>query len=150
MPVPEGLVSSQGEILAKAVREHKRRFFAAMDDDFNSGGAIGVLFGLVRDLNQYFATAPAGVLDKPLLEEARQLLQDSDTILGLFPDGLAAAGGGTESAVPAEVLAKAEERDQARLVKDWARAYALRDEIQDLGYILEDGPAGSRIQRAGS
>jgi cysteinyl-tRNA synthetase len=149
-PVPAGLVSSQGEILAKAVREHKRRFFAAMDDDYNSGGAIGVLFGLVRDLNQYYATAPAGVLDKPLLEEARQLLQDSDTILGLFPGGLAAAGGGTESAVPAEVLALAEERDQARLVKDWARADSLRDEIQDLGYILEDGPAGFRIQRAGS
>jgi len=146
-PVPEGLISSQGEILAKAVREHKRRFFAAMDDDFNSGGAIGSLFGLIRDLNQYYATTPDTVRDQALLEDARKLLVEGDTILGLFPDGLDSAGGGPKAAIPEEVLVLVREREEARRAKDWVRADELRDQIQNRGYILEDGPEGSQIRQ---
>ncbi len=147
-PVPEGLISTAGEILAKAVREHERRFFAAMDDDFNSGGAIGALFGLIRDLNQYHATAGEKVLDRGVLEQARGLLETADAILGLFPGGLAACaapGGG----VPEEVQALATRRDEARRSRDWARADALRAEIQARGYLVEDGPAGSVVRRSG-
>jgi len=143
-PVPEGLISSQGKQLAKAVQEHKQRFFAAMDDDFNSGGAIGVLFGLIRDCNQYLATAPAELLDRQPLQEALALLADANEILGLLPAGLESVRE-TAAEIPAEVGDLVKQREEARAAKDWARADALRDEILRLGYTLEDGPSGTKV-----
>ncbi len=146
-PVPEGLISAEGEILAKAVREHRQLFFSSMDDDFNSGGAIGALFALVRDLNQYFATKAEAVLDSQPLADARDLLEDANTILNLFPRGLNACAAG-EQAVPAEIAALVAAREEARRQRDWARADGLRDEIQAAGFLLEDGPQGTRVRRA--
>jgi cysteinyl-tRNA synthetase len=146
-PVPEGLISSQGEILSRALREHRQRFFAAMDDDFNSGGAIGALFGLIRDLNQYLTTAPAEVQDRSVLEDAYQLLADGDTILGLFPGGLDQFSVGMEGVIPEQVMALVREREEARRQKDWSRADSLREELTRLGYSLEDNPDGTRVSR---
>ena len=49
--------------------------------------------------------------------------------------------------IPAEVLARAKERDQARADKDWARADGIRAELQAEGWIVEDGPEGTTIRR---
>src|SRR5664279_5506710 len=38
-------------------------------------------------------------------------------------------------------------RDEARAAKDWARADALRGELESAGWSVEDGPAGTRIRR---
>ena len=141
------LLSPEGEILAKAVREHRQLFFNSMDDDFNSGGAIGALFALIRDLNQYFATKAEAVLDAQPLADARDLLEDANTILNLFPGGLRACTAG-EPAVPAEIAALVAAREEARYQRDWARADSLRDEIQAAGFLLEDGPQGTRVRRA--
>ncbi len=147
-PVPEGLISAPGETLAKSVRDARRRFFAAMDDDFNSGGAIGVLFGLVRDLNQYFATAGEKVLDRAVLLEAKQLLTEADTILALLPGGVDGCAAQPD-AVPAEILALVEERVAARKARDWARADTLRATLLAQGWLVEDGPSGSTVRRSG-
>ncbi|MBC8425809.1 cysteine--tRNA ligase [bacterium] len=145
-PVPEGLVSDAGEILAKAVRNHRRRFFAAMDDDFNSAGAIGALFGLVRDLNQYYSAAGEQVLDTKCLEDARNLLAEAVDILGLHRDGLSGLTAAGNAEIPAEILDLARQRDAARTAKDWARADALRDEIQAQGFTVEDGASGTQVR----
>jgi len=42
----------------------------------------------------------------------------------------------------------ATERDVARAAKDWARADALRDELQGLGYVVEDTADGTQIRPA--
>jgi len=149
-PVPSGLISSEGEVLARAVREHRLRFFAAMDDDFNSGGALGVLFGLVRDVNHYLTTTGAGVVDREVLESARQLLDDGDTILGLFPRGMESLAEDSQVVIPGNVMAIVQEREEARQQRDWARADRLRDELTQLGYSLEDGPDGTRVSRLSS
>lgn len=147
-PVPAGLVSAQGEILAKQVRDHRRRFFAALDDDFNSGGAIGELFALVRDLNQYHAAAGETVRDEAILAQARVLLQEADRILGLFPGGLASCLEEMDEA-PAEIRRLAVEREAARRDRDWAQADTLRAQIQAQGWLVEDGPQGSVLRRRG-
>jgi cysteinyl-tRNA synthetase len=147
-PVPEGLISAPGETLAKSVRDARRRFFAAMDDDFNSGGAIGVLFGLVRDLNQYFATAGEKVLDRGVLEEARQLLTEADAILVLLPGGVEGCAAQAD-AVPADILALVDERVAARKAREWARADALRATLLEQGWLVEDSAAGSTVRRGG-
>jgi cysteinyl-tRNA synthetase len=147
-PVPPGLLSSPGQVLAKAVKEHRRRFFAAMDDDFNSGGALGALFGLIRDLNQYLAEAGERVLDRQPLLEVRQLLVEADAILGLFPDGLEGCQDRWQAEVPADVAALVAAREEARRNRDWARADALRGEVEARGFLLEDGPEGTRVRPA--
>ena len=43
----------------------------------------------------------------------------------------------------------AQRRVDAKKNKDWATADALRKEIQDAGYIIEDAPGGAfRIKKA--
>ncbi len=148
-PVPADLVSQPGETLEKAIAEHRRRFFAAMDDDFNSAGAIGALFGLVKDLNQYHGSAGPELVDRDILLSAKEFMALGVDLLGLHPAGLSglAAGGGD---VPDEVRSLAAARDEARRARDWARADSLRDEILKLGFIVEDGAEGSVLRPVGS
>ena len=145
-PVPDGLISEHGEILGKALKDLRRRFFKAMDDDFNSGGAIGVLFGLVKELNQYLSGAGQDVVDKRLLEDVRAFFAEGVEILGLHPDGFAGFSAAEREQIPEEILELAKSRDKARLRKNWEEADALRDRIMESGYRIEDGPGGTIVR----
>ena len=46
-------------------------------------------------------------------------------------------------ALPPDVRRLLEARTEARDASDWARADALREELHDLGWQVEDGPDGS-------
>jgi cysteinyl-tRNA synthetase len=48
--------------------------------------------------------------------------------------------------VPEAILELARQRDEARAAKDWARADALRAQITDAGYVVEDTPAGTEVR----
>jgi cysteinyl-tRNA synthetase len=146
-PVPDGLVSEPGEVLRKAVREQHRRFFQAMDDDFNSGGALGALFGLVKELNQYFSIADDKVLDQSVLEEAQTLFKTGVEILGLYEGGFPEFAADDASDIPAEILELARNRDKARSRKAWAEADGLRDEIEGQGYRIEDSAQGTIVRK---
>ncbi len=45
------------------------------------------------------------------------------------------------------MLALAAERDAARRDRDWGRSDDLRQQLQERGYIVEDGPAGTQLRR---
>jgi len=111
------------------------QFRAAIADDLNSAGAAAALFTLVRDGNRL---ADAGSLSaagaKAILEQCR----DFDRIFGCLAVDEAPAA----EAIPAEVVALAEERAQARKNKDWAESDRLRDAIKAAGYAVEDAPGG--------
>jgi cysteinyl-tRNA synthetase len=143
-PVPLGLVSLAGEHLARAVAEGQERFFAALDDDFNTGGAIGALFGVVRELNQYFAATSERGLDTGALAGAREFLVAADAILGLFPGGLAPFA--SSSVLSPAVAELVEARERARRDRDWGRADVVRQEIRQLGFDVLDTPDGPRLQ----
>ena len=53
-----------------------------------------------------------------------------------------------EEGPPAEAVALAEQRGEARAAKDWAEADRLRDELRDLGWEVRDGPQGPELVRA--
>jgi cysteinyl-tRNA synthetase len=143
-PLPPGLLSVAGEGLARAVADGQERFFAALDDDFNTGGALGALFGVVRELNQYLAATGERGLDPGPLTAARDFLGTADAILGLFPGGLADFA--PAAAVPPEAADLAAARDLARRNRDWTRADQLRRELQHFGFDVVDTPEGSRLQ----
>ena len=145
-PVPEGLASEPGRVLAAAVADARKRFFAALDEDFNSGGAIGALFGLVRAVNQYDAAVPPATADRPVLQEAWDFLADAVEILGLDPGGLEAMAAEPAAEIPAAVRELAERRAEARRRKDWQEADLLRDRIAEAGFTVVDGPDGYRLE----
>jgi cysteinyl-tRNA synthetase len=142
-----GVSTPAGAKLAAAARAARERFLSAMDDDFNSAGAIGQIFELVKTYNVLSDEAGPGVSrSREALEEVRKAIEEFDRILGLFHDGFPRAG----EEIPDAVRRLVDERQQARQDRDFAKADALRARIADEGFVLEDTPGGVRVRRAGT
>lgn len=119
--------------------EYVAKFKEYMDDDFNTPGAISVLFDLVKQINKSddeTASVLAGRL-KQLSSVLGILEQDPATFL--------MSGANNDDAQEIEALIK--ERNEARLAKDWARADAARDKLKAMNVELEDGPNGTTWHR---
>ena len=125
-----------GGALGEAVANAEKLFHEAMQDDFNTAGALGHLFDLARAVNR--------ALDEGGGSEAVQgarALHRLGAILGLF---WRAPGAETW---PAEVLALAEARVAARAAKDWKQSDALRDQLAALGVVVEDSAQGQKLKK---
>ncbi len=120
--------------------EFKTRFEAEMDDDFNTAGAIGVLFDLVRECNILVSRGAA----RPAVEAARAQLQALLEILGLDCRPKQAANAEED----AEIERLIEQRQAARKARDFATADRIRDELGARGIVLEDTPAGVKWRRS--
>jgi cysteinyl-tRNA synthetase len=116
-------------------------FQAAMDDDFGTPEARAALFGLARDLEAWRRDGR----DRVAFVHGVRALVALGRTLGLFERLPEAAAG-----PPPEVERLVAERAAARERRDWARADALREEIQRLGWAVEDTPGGSRLTRRAS
>jgi cysteinyl-tRNA synthetase len=139
-----GVSTPAGDQLEEAAEKAREKFLAAMDDDFNSAGAIGQLFDLIRTYNILLDEhGPTLAQDREALEAVRRVLEEFDSILGLFREGFPR---GVE-AVPAEILSLLEERQNARKNKEFQRADQLRNAIIDAGYLIEDTPQGARVRK---
>ena len=86
----EGEIEPGGDAVLQAVAEHRVRFLEAMDDDFNTGGGVGILFDLVRRLNKFVdderleepSNRAPGKLD--VLKRGAAVLCEVSATLGLF------------------------------------------------------------------
>ena len=133
-----------GEALVAAAARAQERWREAMEDDFNSGGAIGHIFELVREFNRLADEDDPGLrADRRALEAARDALALMTGVLGLFKEGLPTR---RELAVTPELEGLLAQRNAARAAKDWAEADRLRDAIQDQGFQVLDGPEGSQLR----
>ena len=103
-----------------------------MDDDLDTVGAMADLFDLTRA-----ARAADGAKATAL----------AAAVLELTSDALGLPLGGSVEEVPDEVAALGRERDEARRSRDWAQADRIRDELSAAGWIVEDGPEGTKIRR---
>jgi cysteinyl-tRNA synthetase len=130
---------------AKVYRE---KFLAAMDDDFNTGGAIGELFELAKITNKYCDEADLegdGKDDKAALAKLEGLLttfKELAMILGLFGEPASAGESGGELLAQTMQLI-IDLRTEARANKNFATADAIRDGIGPLGIALEDRAGGT-------
>ncbi len=138
----KGYDSEQG--LAPTESEYEARFHAAMDDDFNTPEAIGVLFELVREINRLRET------DLESVRQLTALLKKLGGILGILEmtaEDFLREGGDDIDAEHVESLII--QRKQARVDKDWALADQIRDELTALNVVLEDkdGVTSWRVER---
>jgi cysteinyl-tRNA synthetase len=108
------------------------RFRERMDDDLDTPNAVAGAFDLLRE-----ARAATGSRQQEL----------AAAVFEIFEDALGLPLRGETDELPPDALAKARARDAARAAKDWARADALRAELQADGWIVEDGPDGTTIRR---
>jgi len=127
--------------LPDALRPFRGRFESAMDDDFNTPQALGVLFELSRPLYGYGERASADPDARAAFVAGVEELVTLMRTLGLLGPGAELAG------PPLEVARLVEARGEARVNRDWKRADQLRDEIQGLGWLVEDTPSGPRLTR---
>jgi cysteinyl-tRNA synthetase len=119
---------------------YRKRFFEAMDEDFNTPQAIAVLFDFSRDLNQVLrGEAP---VSKEALEHADAFVREcAEGILGMiFPDRQEGGGAGLVEGLMKLVI---DVRKEARGQKLWALSDRIRDELGRLAITLEDAKDGT-------
>ncbi len=136
--LPEAGLTAGAEVdsLQAQVDATRKGFEEAMDDDFNTAGALGHLFALVRAINQ---ARTAGVTDT-LLEGARRTLLELSAVLGLRLQPPAEAD--FRAAAPfVDILV--EVRTALRKQKQWALSDLIRDRLKDLGVTIEDSRGGT-------
>jgi cysteinyl-tRNA synthetase len=122
--------------IAPVCRQAQERFEACLDDDLNMAGALGAIFELVRDVNRAMSQQQ---LSAAAAQEVIALMQSFDTVLGLLEP--------EETTADSQAEALLQERQEARQQRNFARADAIRDELRELGYAVEDTPQGPRLKR---
>jgi cysteinyl-tRNA synthetase len=131
------------------VGEHRQRFLDAMDDDFNTGGAIGELFEIAHSLNRFanrLAPAAAGVRSGQSAEyrAGMVVLKELSQILGLFGKPAAAEPPAGDSLTEPLLGLLTELRARLRKEKNFTLADEIRNRLADHGVTLEDKPDGTR------
>jgi cysteinyl-tRNA synthetase len=129
------------------VAPFKEAMYAAMDDDFNTPLAIGVLFDLSRAVNTILAE------DKPdlaVLKEADNLYSAfGGGILGIIPDSVSSTAGGGDDLTDGLMNLIIQLRAKAREQKQYAFSDQIRDGLGGLNIILEDKKDGTTWKTKG-
>lgn len=135
---PDGELQSDDK---KKLEEKKARFIQVMDDDFNTADGLSVIFELVRECNPYVTgKQPAS---KAFLLAIQSLFEEFLQVLGLLYE----RKGKEEMEVPQKVKELFEQRVKAREEKNYSLADQLREQIAELGYLVEETRQGSKLKR---
>jgi cysteinyl-tRNA synthetase len=143
----------QGPFLAE-VASFRQAFLEHMDDDFNTGGAVGVLYELLSALNRFADRERLdmdnsdGVKRESFVQGAT-VLRELSEILGLFRVPTAKQDTGADQLIDALVRLFIQFRADARKAKNFALADQIRQSLASVGISLEDRPAGTdwRLER---
>ncbi len=123
----------------------KMEFESKMNDDFNTPETLAVLFNFIRLVN---ASIAENSLDKKSADAVLKFLEEIDEILGIIPGSDSPKGRASGfSPIPDNVSEMVLERERLRKEKAWLEADKVRDELQNLGYSIEDTPYGPFIKR---
>jgi cysteinyl-tRNA synthetase len=130
----KGLSTEAAPALTTAGETAKKNFTDAMDNDFNTAGAIAALFELVKAIN----TARDNGASDAQLKPAQDAFRELTGVLGL---SFAEKKGSSEQ--EAQVNALIAERNEARMGKQWARSDEIRDQLKEMGVTIEDSKDGT-------
>ncbi len=130
-------------VKAEEGSDFEQRFYASMDDDFNTPEALAVLFDLVREVNRLRAEDETKVLS------LAALLVKLGGVLGLLqgsPEVFLKSGSDADESWIESMIQK---RIDAKKAKDFAESDRIRDELAAQGITLQDGSGGTtwKIER---
>jgi cysteinyl-tRNA synthetase len=127
---------SAGDAVRQAAQKAAADFDAALTDDLNTPEALAAVHQLVSDGNALLMAGSVTVDGAAVL---RKTLEDMNRVFAvLLPD---------EDRLAAEEQALYDERQAARVRRDFAGADAARKRLEELGVVLEDTPKGTRWRR---
>jgi len=153
-----GAFDAGDDTTLQAAAACREKFLTAMDDDFNTGGAIGELFELAKITNKFCDDAGLedggsedvgpeddgkGASDVVKLEQLLTVIKELAGILGIFTQPLAQAEGSSNELLAQAMQLIIDLRSEARANKNFATADAIRDGIGPLGIVLEDRAGGT-------
>ena len=115
-----------GNVVGAVDIGYEAKCMEAVNDDLNTPQAIALMWDMLKD---------ESVSDP----DKKATLFYFDRLLGLGLRDI------TDVVVPEEVQKLAQEREAARLAKNWAKADEYRLQIQMLGYDVKDSPNGFDI-----
>jgi cysteinyl-tRNA synthetase len=119
----------------------KNKFLQELDDDFNTAGALGVLFDLVKQINLRLTNTQS--YDINYVVAATKIMQDFLFILGLDLSNFS-----NQSACEDEQVQElVRQREIARASLNFQEADRIRDNLQNMGICLEDTQDGVKIKR---
>jgi cysteinyl-tRNA synthetase len=121
------------ELSTQAESTHQA-FTTAMDDDFNTAGALAAVFELIKAVN---TARDSGATDDQLATAQATLR----ALTGVFGLRLQEKQGTSEQVAQIEALIA--ERNAARQQKQWALSDQIRDKLKELGVAIEDSKEGT-------
>ena len=132
------------EFLAE-VAALKQRFLDAMDDDFNTGGAVGALFDLRKTLNGFIGGhslegGKAAAEPVAALVQGMTTLKELSRLLGVFHSERPKIAGADDSLVDDLMQLIIQIRADARKTKNFSVADLIRNRLGELKITLEDRP----------
>ena len=124
--------------VVERVQEAQAAFDAALADDFDTPGALAVVFNLIRDVNPL-------IEDEKISEQERNhllgFLQEMDGVFGILPS--------KQKAAPKPIRKLAERREELRKERKFDEADTVRDQILVMGWEVEDTEQGPRLIKRG-
>lgn len=122
---------------AKEIEDFYEKILESLDDDFNTPEAFGHFFELIKKIN----TCIDNKIDISQFQSPLAVFGIFESILGVVPP--------TAIEISGEIKNLVEEREKMRENKDFADADRLRNQIQKLGYSIDDTAYGPLVKKAG-
>jgi cysteinyl-tRNA synthetase len=135
----------------KEVLRLRESFLSKMDDDFNTGGATGDLFEMVRSINRFIDSeqleessrrTPANI---ELFSASIKILKELGSILGIFikPPKQTSQLDDTTQILDGLMKLLIQVRSEARSKRDFAMSDSVRNGLTEIGIALQDGKEGT-------
>jgi cysteinyl-tRNA synthetase len=150
---PLSLPTDSSSLYFNEIHQHRAAFLECMDDDFNTGGAIGFLYEMLNSLNRWAGAEHLedAKKDDVRLEGFRRgvvVLKELSNILGVFrPEKTTSSSGESDKLLNDLMALLIDLRADARKQKNFALADQIRQGLTKIGVTLEDRPGGSGWRR---
>lgn len=131
------------------LKNSKKAFEEAMDDDFNTAQAIGILHELIKDINRLINNKDFILSEENIvfIKKAYQLLDDFLTILGIKPSEEQEDSYGDSETINNLMTLLLDIREEARQNKNWKMADMIREGLNELGFLVKDTPQGVQWEK---
>ncbi|MCR1898689.1 cysteine--tRNA ligase [Irregularibacter muris] len=119
----------------ESLHSYKEQFKKEMEDDINTADALAAIFELVKEMNRYLDVHKS----QTTINKAYTLFMELTDVLGIVHQ--------KEEKLDEKIEELIKERQQARKEKNWALSDKIRDELKDMGILIEDTPQGVKWKR---
>lgn len=128
---------AQEKTLFDEIVKHKDNFISHMDDDLNTADAISDIFNIVKDVN--LAISAKKIYSSEMPSKLGKLIRELGGVLGLLHKDI-------EVKVIDEIQQLVDLRIKARQDKDFETSDKIRDQLKDMGVVIEDTKDGYKLK----